>query len=132
MPDPEGLAPPEASDAASSCVLQSPTHCVYVPLQQGQGLWLVPLSYVSGQMSPLAEAEVDLKARPLHPLHAIIGFWLPTEFCLSFDRVPACASMVTPTQNNCLRPSFLHPQSDPFTPLASSQPFPLTPAFVLL
>lgn len=66
-------------------------------------------------MSPLAEAEVDLKARPLHPLRAIIGFWLPTEFCLSFDRVLVCASMVTPTQNNCLRPYFLYPQSDPFT-----------------
>lgn len=132
MPDPEDLAPPEVSGQASSRVPQSPTRCVYIPLLQGQGLWLVHLSYVSGQMSPLAEEEEDLKPRPLHPLHAIIGFWLPTDFCLSFDRVPACASMVTPTQNNCLRPSFLYPQNDPFTSLASSQPFPLTPAFVLL
>lgn len=74
VPDPEDLAPPEVSGQALSCVLQSPTRCVYIPLQQGQGLWLAHLSYVSGQMSPLAEAEAEVDPSTHCVLSSAFGF----------------------------------------------------------
>lgn len=98
LPVPVDLAPPEVSGQVS-CTLQAPP-TVFTSLGWPKGFGWHICRMLLVRWSSLAEAEVGLEGELLCPLHAVTGFWLPTEFCLSSDRVPTCASMVTPTQNN--------------------------------